>query len=836
MSPRATYRMQFHKDFTFADAEKLIPYLEDLGISHLYTSPITTARAGSMHGYDVVDPTRINPELGSEDDFRALSLALRKRGLGIVIDIVPNHMGFAGGANAWWQDVLAHGRNSRYARFFDIDWREKLLLPLLGEPFSAALEKGVIELREEDGDFFFTAYGKNRFPLRPEDASELADDAHAAFALYDPKSEAGRDRLRTLHDRQHYRLASWRIANDELNWRRFFTITGLAGIRIEDREVFEETHALYFRLYGEGLIDGVRIDHVDGLTDPIGYCRMLRERFEGIERPAGLAREPAYIVIEKILGADEKLGKDWAVDGTSGYDFMAEVAAVLHAPEGEGPLTALWSEMGGRHSDFEAEELRARQETLSWQFEGQFSRCVAAFATLARTTPEAEEITAGMLRRAIERLLWVFPVYRTYGTGTSAPAGDEEIRTLARKRVEPFIPPGEGQVVDMVLAWLAGTGPGDTDCAAEAVRRFQQLSVPIAAKAVEDTAFYRYGRLLSRNDVGFDAGQFASTVGEFHASAARRARDFPHAMLATATHDHKRGEDIRARLAVLSEIPEEWRTRVRAWREMNAPLSRNLASPDLYMLYQTLFGAWPVGLTASDAPGLAAFSARVTAWQVKALREAERRSAWEEPDESYEASCRELVEALLDPVRSRDFLTDLTDFVAWTEPAARANSLVQAALHYTVPGVPDLYQGAELPDLSLVDPDNRRPVDYAARRELIAGGSTGIQWADEKFALIASLLGYRLEHPALFAGGDYKPVVVSGLRSENVLAFRRRGGGKELVCAVALRCASALAGRKSIAAPAEFWGDTALDLPPPEARRASELFREGPVFLSIRDI
>jgi (1->4)-alpha-D-glucan 1-alpha-D-glucosylmutase len=488
MIPRATYRFQFHKDFTFADAERLVPYLERLGISHLYASPITTATSGSTHGYDVVDPTQINPELGGEEGFRSLVAALRASGLGIIIDIVPNHMGVAGGENGWWQDVLAKGEASPYARFFDIDWREPVLLPVLGDPLSQALEGGVIELREEAGRFVLVAYDEHRFPVRDEDQSGLSPTK-------DPKA------IRALLDRQHYRLASWRTADDDLNWRRFFTISDLAGLRAEDPEVFEASHALYFRLYGEGLIDGLRIDHVDGLSDPAGYCRRLRERVDGIQRPSDAPPGPAYIVVEKILGTGETLARDWGLDGTSGYDFMEQASAILHNPDGEEPLGALWAEISDCELSFEDEELVARQEMLAWAFEGQLGRCVEAFLALAKSAPETEGFTGGMLRRAIQPMLWTFPVYRTYGTGSAAPESDGPVRDEVRQRIERFIPPGEAPVSDGIFAWLAGEGPGDPALAAEAVRRFQQLSAPIAAKAVEDTAFYRYGRLLSR---GFD--------------------------------------------------------------------------------------------------------------------------------------------------------------------------------------------------------------------------------------------------------------------------------------------------------------------------------------------
>ncbi len=801
MTPRATYRLQFHAGFTFADAEAQVPYLETLGISHVYASPITTARTGSMHGYDVVDPTRINPELGGEAGFRRLVAALRARGMGVIIDIVPNHMGVAGGENAWWNDVLAKGEASPYARFFDIDWRERLVLPILGDPLSTALADGALAVERVDDRAMLVAYGEHRLSLRDEDqASAMGDD------------------LPTLLDRQHYRLACWRSANDELNWRRFFTINDLAGLRAEDPAVFEATHALYFRLYAEGLIDGVRVDHVDGLTDPAGYCRTLRAKFDAIARDDG---DRAYIVIEKILATGEPLATDWGVDGTSGYDFMEQVTALLHAPDGAVPLGRLWHAVSGRSATFEPENLLARQQMLAWQFDGQLRRCAAAFVALARSTPDCDGITDAMLRRAIERLLWVFPVYRTYGTGAAAPAADAAIRALARDRVAPHILPGEAPVIDQMLAWLAGAGPGDAVLAADAVRRFQQLAAPMTAKSVEDTAFYRYGRLLSRNDVGFDPANFGMSIADFHAAMADRAADWPDAMLTTATHDHKRGEDVRARLAVLSEIPDRWRRHVEHWQALASPYAEGVDPGDAYMLFQTLFGAWPDGLGTDDADGLAAYADRVIAWQEKALREAKLRSSWEAPDEAYEARCRDLVRALLDPQTSSEFLTDLAALLRFVAMPAHANGLVHVALRYTVPGVPDLYQGTECADHSLVDPDNRRPVDYAARQAALATG------ADPKLALIARLLALRRMHPLVFARGTYEPIAVTGARSENVLAFRRTLGGTTLRGVVAVRCADATGGRDDMSA--RWWADTRLET----GEQVADILADQPVDIRI---
>ena len=742
MTPRATYRLQLHRDFTFADAEALVPYLDRLGISHVYTSPITTATPGSTHGYDVTDPTRISDELGGENGFRRLVAALKARGMGVIIDIVPNHMGVAGGANAWWNDVLARGEDSVHAAVFDIDWRRRIVLPVLGAPLSDALAAGDIAVEQQDGRAVIVAYGEHRFPIRDED-----------------QAGAGTSPIGNLLERQHYRLAYWRTANDELNWRRFFTINELAGVRIEDPAVFEKTHALYLRLYDEGLIDGVRVDHVDGLTDPIGYCRKLRERLG----------DRAYIVIEKILGAGEGQPADWGVDGTSGYDFMEQVTALLHDPAGAEPLSALWTAATGRSASFEEAELRARQDMLAWQFAGQLDGCVGAFADLAATAPGGDGITRAALRRAIKRLLYVFPVYRTYGDGRCAPPADDAIRASVRERVAPLIPPGEAPITDLILSWLAGTGPGEAGPAKEAVRRFQQLSAPIAAKAVEDTAFYRYGRLLSRNDVGFDASTIGISPAAFHALMRDRVAEVPHAMLTTATHDHKRGEDVRARLAVLSARPGEWAAFATGWMQDTAGSAVEPA--DRYMLLQTLVGAWPA------AGQRDAFAARVKAWQQKAVREAKLRSSWEAPDEAYEEAADLLVDHWLDDAR---FVAALDRFVAAIAPAAQANTLAQVFLRYTLPGVPDLYQGTELDDFSLVDPDNRRPVDYATRERLLADDPPA------KLRLIADLLRLRRERPAIFLDGDYAAAQVDGPADRHLLAFERRHGEQTLRCAVAL--------------------------------------------------
>ena len=812
MIPRATYRFQFNRDFPFHRAEALVPYLDRLGISHVYASPITTARQGSTHGYDVVDPTRVNPELGGEESLRGMVAALRARGMGLIIDIVPNHMGVAGGGNAWWNDVLARGQASQYADFFDIDWSERLLLPILGAPLEEVLADGQIEIDRSGFQPELVVYGEHRVPLAPESRTDLPGAGDTAG-------------MAALLDRQHYRLCWWRLADDELNWRRFFTISELAGLRVEDDTVFEAAHALYFRLWREGLIDGVRIDHVDGLVDPAAYCRKLRRRFEEEERDPAAPSGPAWIVIEKILGPGEAMPEGWGIDGTSGYDFMEDASAVLHDPAGKEPLAALWTEFSGRSADFADEELRARQDMLSWAFAGQFDRCIDAFVALAASWPPTASFSRSMLRRALERLLWVFPVYRTYGTGSDAPSSDERTRNLARERIEPLLPPGEAHVADAVLAWLAGRGGGDAALAAEAVPRFQQLSAPIAAKAVEDTAFYRHGLLLSRTDVGFDPAHFAMDVDDFHEACMRRAAQFPHAMLTTATHDHKRGEDTRARLAVLSAIPEVWQQRVREWDALAASDFGDVHPADRYILWQSLFGAWPEELAPDDGAALARFAGRMAGWQEKALREAKLRSSWTEPDSAYEARCKALIDNALSP--GGELARGLHGFMRLTSAASLSNSLVQAALRLTVPGVPDTYQGTELPDYSLVDPDNRRPVDYDLRQRMLEDGD-----AHSKMSLVARLLAGRRDAPALFAGKSYRVIEVEGERADRVLAFEREDAGRRLSCAFALRCAEALVGAERPVPGADYWGDTRIIFAD-GARAASECFARLPVHVTL---
>jgi (1->4)-alpha-D-glucan 1-alpha-D-glucosylmutase len=825
MIPRATYRVQFHGGFTFADAIPLAPYWAGLGISHLYASPIATARPGSMHGYDVVDPTQINTELGGEEGFRALAAALRQAGLGVILDIVPNHLAVGGSENRWWLDVLEKGEKSPYAGLFDIDWRPldesltgKVLAPFLGSPYADALAAGDIRLERDDEGLAAVAHDIHRFPIRSDDAEQLLANDAEDLAGFDPSHGEGRARLHALLERQNFRLAWWRSAGDEINWRRFFDIIELAGVRIETDEAFELIHGLPLRLYAEGLIDGLRADHVDGLADPAGYCRRLRARLEALaphRRALGLSERP-YLVVEKILAWGEPLAPDWAIDGTTGYDFMNEVSALLHAPEGAAPLAGAWADISGRSGDFQPEERSARAEILAHYFPGQLDGAARAFHRLAEAALATRDIDLRSLSRALSILLAGFPVYRTYATAEGLPAWDEPVLAEAIARAKASAPGADALVLDRIFDWIKGRH--EPALRGEAVRRLQQLSAPVAAKAVEDTAFYRYGRLLSRNDVGFDPGRFSGSIEQTHAAFAGRAPSFPHALLATATHDHKRGEDVRARLAVLSEIPELWLQRARGWAELNGAWDDDVDPGDEYMLYQTLAGAWPLDLGPDDREGLVAFRARVAGWLIKALREAKLRTSWTEPSETYEAACLGLLERITDPSRSATFLHDMAGLVGDIAAAGALNGLAQTLLRCTAPGAPDLYQGAEFWDGSLVDPDNRRPVDYAARMATLdqagpAGKLAAWRTGAVKQALIARALQARRNSPELFAEGDYQPLLAKGPRAGSVFAFLRRHGGKAALVAVAIRCAPAVLGAPLPLPRREWWQGTTIRLP-----------------------
>jgi len=735
MTPRATLRLQFHRGFTFASAEALVPYFAQLGVSHLYASPIATARPGSQHGYDMIDATHVNPELGGEHGLRSLTDALSRSGMGLILDIVPNHMA-ADAANGWWADVLRHGRSSRHARWFDIDWQadDRVLLPILGDPLETVLAKGELTV---EGDTL--RYFDNRLPL-----------ANASLGM----------RLPDLLERQHWRLAWWRSAGDRLNWRRFFDVNELVCLRMQEPDAFEAVHALPLRLHREGIVDGLRIDHVDGLADPAAYCRRLRERL----------KPSAYLIVEKILLSGERLPADWRCDGTTGYDFMNEVNALLHDPAGERVLAEAWSRLSGRAANFAVEEEQARREVLARSFGAQLDACANAFA--------GGELAPPALRRVLGELLAHFPVYRTYGhangPGGRLSAADRAMLDRAAAGARRTCLATDRWALEALLTRI---GDGRH---AHAVTRFQQLSAPIAAKAVEDTGFYRYGRLLSRNDVGFDAATFALGADDFHHRMQTRLTSEPRSLLATATHDHKRGEDVRARLAVLSAMASEWAGLQARWLEVSRSLCHDGAPRpgDVATLLQTIVGAWPFDLALGDRAGRAAFAGRLVAWQQKALREAKLVSDWAAVDEAYESSAQQFTLALVAEAAAPALLQEIDALVRRIAPAGAVGGLAQCLLRMTVPGVPDLYQGCELWDLSLVDPDNRRPVDWAARQQgLVVQPLTELAdaWGDGRIkqALISRVLGLRRRLSPLFETGEYRPVALEGPLADAMVAFIR---------------------------------------------------------------
>jgi (1->4)-alpha-D-glucan 1-alpha-D-glucosylmutase len=828
-APRATYRLQFHKGFPFSAGRDLAPYLRELGISHVYASPILTARAGSMHGYDVVDYDAINPELGGEAGFDEMAQVLRGHGIGIILDIVPNHMAVGGADNKLWLDLLKRGRGSEYADWFDVDFdcpdpelRGKVHAPFLGTPYGEALASGALSLiARADAEGYAIAYGEHLFPIRPEDEAEIAACGLEAYG------EVGR--LGALISRQNFLLDWWRNAGDRINWRRFFDITQLAAVRMEVPAAFAAKHAVALRLYRDGLIDGLRIDHVDGLSDPAGYCLDLRRHLDALQklRPEGLRELRAWLVIEKILASGEHIPADWNADGSTGYDFMDQVSALQHASTAASVLAAHWTVLSGRPREFHGEEVFARHQILSHSFEGQRERLVDALEEAGAEHRDGEGITRSALRRAVTALIAELRAYRSYATGRDDGVGAGE-RVQAALNAALAAPLSDPPALRFVASVIAGEGAEALRPARiTAIRRFNQLAAPLAAKAVEDTAFYRYGRLLSRNDVGFDAGVMGLGTEAFHGLMRDRAALVPHAMLATATHDHKRGEDVRARLAVISEIPEDWIAATQDWRGLNRAIRPQGLDPgDEYMLYQMLVGAWPLGLAADDAAGLAGLGERLSAWWQKAMREAKLRSGWAAPNHDYEKKAAHFVAAMLTPSRSAAFLSDVAGFVERIARPGALNGLVQLALRCTAPGVPDTYQGTEYWDFSLVDPDNRRPVDFVARRIALAQHLTfdllAESWRDGRIkqALLRKLLAFRQSEPELFAVGGYEALSIAGARADHAIAFLRRYQDKAVLVVAARCCAAGLAEGDALVPTRDWWGDTRITLPAFDTARA----------------
>ncbi|HTO27178.1 MAG TPA: malto-oligosyltrehalose synthase [Devosia sp.] len=761
--PRATYRLQVNKDFTFADAQALVPYLDRLGISHVYLSPILRARPGSTHGYDTVDHTSINPELGGEAGFRALVEALRQRDMGVILDFVPNHMG-VGADNALWLDVLKHGAESRYADWFDIDWHPprpgmdgKLLVPFLGASYAQALAAGDLRLKADGDGFAVWAYDGEKLPIRPDDERALLarhGSAEAAIAALtgEPGHPGSWAALDGLIAAQHWRLAHFAVAADEINYRRFFINSDLAGIRIDRPDVFEHAHRLVFSLIADGLVDGLRLDHVDGLLDPRGYLDRLRAQ----------APHPIYLVVEKILAPHEQLRADWPVDGTTGYEIGAQLTRVLTPAQAEAEVTAAYQSFVGETTEPEEEAHRCKRRVMDNELAAELAALVRLFAKVAWSTVATRDLTEPALSRALRETIAYLAVYRTYIDDEGPAASDRrEIgRAVARaRRSQPQIQP---MVFDFIQALLCGTLEPDyaPRAVAAAVGRFQQFSGPVMAKGLEDTALYRYNRLVALNEVGAHPDRFSVSIAAFHDSNRRRLGAHPHCMIATSTHDTKRGEDTRAMIGAIADAPRAWHDAVQQWRSDLAPDSEGIHPNDLYLLFQLLVGGWPIHAETSG------FADRLKGAMTKSLREARQRSDWGVNATAYEHKLASFVDRVLDDA---SFMLQFHATRIRVQAIGRRKGLIQVALKLTIPGVPDIYRGAEDWEQSFVDPDNRRPLDFAALSDRLAAP---IPDRDDKLMLTQALLGLRRRLPRLFAEGSYEPVDCGPDR----LGFRRRHG------------------------------------------------------------
>jgi len=853
---RATVRLQLNHTFDFLAAAEHVPYFAALGLSHVYLSPIAMARPGSLHGYDVINPMIVNPELGGEPALARLIQTLHTHGMGAILDIVPNHMA-ADVANPWWNDVLAMGRASRYAHYFDIDWHAphtngKLWLPILAVPLEQALARGELQVeRHIGGTTLALGVPGTKLPISEQSLRLLFDlaghtlprsktttDAIDAvrLAMQDENLHAPVDRaihqlhqdktlMRQFLDLQHYRLAWWRSGNQVINYRRFFDIDSLVALATERDDVFDAVHALPLRLIREGMIDGLRIDHVDGLAHPRDYLRKLRLRADRAARTD--PRQPVRRItlhVEKILAHSETLRDEWPVDGSTGYDFMDQVGALLHDSQGHAELARAWEALSGRSKHFGEEERAARRQMLETSLATDLARCMRALIRYVADTPEAGDITPWALQRALSELLEQMPVYRTYlGSGT---VSDEDRHTLehvferAMKDGDPDLVTHRAHLRQYLLEtkarWLNTLS--ERRHLQMARRLFEQLSTTLNAKAVEDTAFYRYGVLLSRNEVGSDPRIAAIDAHRFHAIMQQRVDAWPRSLLATATHDHKRGEDVRARLAVLSERAPWFVDQASRWLcELEGP---NRPSPGAsWMLLQTLLGAWPLNLHADDENGLHAFAERIEQWLLKAEREAKLHTRWTTPNPVYEEACKATVRDLLVSSRYEHLRRDIYAAARSLDAAGALNGLAATTLRLTAPGVPDLYQGADYWDQSLVDPDNRRPVDYAARRASFDGNLLPEQLLAEyrngviKQQLIHRLLRARRRWPELFLRASYEPLQVTGWRRNHVVAFLRRHESHLLLVAVPRLCADGMVNDDRPMVDKDFWGDTTVAFP-----------------------
>ena len=928
--PRATYRLQLNRDFTLRHAAQLIPYLDDLGISHCYLSPILKARPGSRHGYDITDHNRLNPEIATREGFAAFARSLKRRGMGQILDVVPNHMFVGGADNDWWLDVLENGPVSRFAGYFDIDWYVmgehvpgRVLLPVLGDHYGDVLEKGQFKFAYDEKEGSFSVfYYEHRFPVDPREYPRVLgfglerlktrlDEQHPDFLELQslmtafshlpardnisPEGVAERARDKEIHKRhlaalfvrsadiaqfvrentatfngetpegarspgllhdlleaQAYRLAYWRAAADEINYRRFFDVNELAALRMDNPEVFENTHRLLREFLAAGLVDGLRIDHPDGLYAPREYFGRLQAMAAALssrEAPdvadggdTGGNVLPLYIVVEKILASHEYLPSSWPVHGSTGYDFAAMCAGLFVDASAANRFTRIYQGFIKTRLDFDAMGRTNKHLIMKRALAGELHVLATQLARIARGGLHTCDFTFNSQRSALAQVVANFPVYRTYVAGCESAA--EDVRYVnwavgvAKKRSRDPDPSIFDFIQDVLLARQArGKGEAYENAVCAFAMKFQQYTSPVMAKAMEDTTFYQYNRLVSLNEVGSEPHRFGVSVPAFHKGNQARAARWPHTLLSTSSHDNKRSEDVRARISVLSEIPDQWNLVLGRWRKLNRRNRRKLdeiAAPsrnDEYLLYQTLLGIWP--FEQPDEAALAQLRERVAAYMLKAGREAKVHSSWINPNSEYETATQDFVRALLSSQPTNLFLPDFVPFQQKIARRGAYNSLSQVLLKLTSPGVPDIYQGNEMWDFSLVDPDNRRPVDYDARRAALRAvrslyDSEGAaacarrlleNLPDGRIKLYVTwkTLSFRRENEKLFRDGNYLPLKTGGQRAEHVCAFARHGGNDTLLVAVP-RLIDGLLREEGenggIPVGEGVWGDSWLELPP----------------------
>jgi (1->4)-alpha-D-glucan 1-alpha-D-glucosylmutase len=893
--PVATYRVQFNQQFRFEDARELVPYLHRLGISDLYASPILKARRGSTHGYDVVDPSRLNPELGSEADFNALSQKLKRYEMGLILDIVPNHMA-ASPENPWWLDLLENGLCSPHAAFFDIDWNaaeNKVILPVLSSPYQPALENGQFTLILDDAGLF-VQYQDYRLPLDIRSyrlvLSHRRDILEAALGLSHPDleplfqlintlehlpsctslapSQAGRryherqaakeafrlvsrvpqvktwllgnialfnssqELMHRLLEQQAYQLGFWQTALEHLNYRRFFDISDLIGLRVEESDVFEASHSLILRLVKEGRVTGLRIDHIDGLRDPAQYLSRLQRHVAPETEEAGGLRH-FYIVVEKILARDEVLPPDWPVFGTTGYDFTNTLNALFVDSKGAGALDEIYHRFTGSQTAFSDVVYEKKKQVIAELFPGEMQALGRHLASLTFQGKGTVKLSAEELTEALGEVTTCLPVYRTYTRTLEVSPRDRLYLKQAvaeAKRRRPNIKTTAVNFLQRILTldFPHHVTAEEKESWLHFVLRWQQLTGAIMAKGFEDTALYGYSRLLSLNEVGGDPDSSGLSIDDFHRLNLMRLEHWPHTMNTTSTHDTKRNQDVRARINVLSEIPEEWEAHLSRWHHWNEAKKTRVngilvPEPNTEMLlYQTLVGTWP--LHEEEVPE---FRERLKAYLVKAAREAKVNTNWLSPNLDYEAALIMFLESILEDSRANRFLRDFLPFAQQIAYYGMLNSLAQVLLKTTCPGAPDFYQGAELWDFSLVDPDNRRPVDFRKRKKLLdelmrkeTSGSPALvaylreNWRDGrlKMYLTYKALNARILCKAVFQDGQYLPLKVAGSKEGHMVSFARHKDGIWVLVATP-RLLTKLVVPGTFPLGKQVWGDDLLLLP-----------------------